>query len=60
MLSSSGKTNFYRIQWANISTGYSGTGSADDVIDMAWVGARILPGSNALQIVPIGLVAEEQ
>ena len=40
------KTIFRRLQWENISTGYSGTGSADDVIDMASLGARILRGSN--------------
>jgi len=40
------KTIFHRLQWANISTVYTGTGSADDVIDMAWVGARILRDSN--------------
>jgi len=57
---SSGKTIFHTFECSNISTGYSGTGSADDVIDMLWLGARILRGSNALQIVPIGFVAEEQ
>ena len=41
-------------------TACSGTGSVDDVIGMAWVCARILCGSNALQIVMITIDAKEQ
>jgi len=60
ILSSSGKTIFHRQQWANALTACAGSGSTDDVIYMALLGARILRGSNALQIVPIGIVADEQ
>jgi len=34
--------------WSNVLTARSGSGSVDDVIVMAWVGARLLRGSNAL------------
>jgi len=60
ILSSSEKTDFHIHRWSNVLTACSGKGSVDDVIGMAWVGARILRGSNALQIVMIAIVAKEQ
>jgi len=41
-----------------VLTACSGRGSDDDVIGMAWVGARIFSGSNALKIVSITLSSE--
>ena len=38
----------YTCRSSNVLTACSGSGSVDDVIVMAWVGARILRGSNAL------------
>ena len=44
ILSKKQKTDFHIHRWSNVLTAYSGNGSDDDVICMAWVCARILCG----------------